>query len=297
MATNFTKFREKMEAAKTTGKKAFTPKFHYAKLEAGKRHTFRFLPLKNEGLELPITIHHHHSLNFPDGHFESITCSRKVDGGDCPFCDEASRLWRKFTDTEEVAYKEAAKSLFAKTHYLLVGYEPSEIDSSDLKAEDVKIVRASSKSNMELIQTKLEKEVDFIDFSVGRDVTLFKSKSKGVTDITTITWDFDDPSVAFTGKNGKNVWDQLLELSPDLSEIVNPLEPKALADKFTAYKTAPVTADDADDEQDRRILTYTFKKPAEQVTKLQPTHAVAPHNEEELPFDIEDMRKELDLEN
>lgn len=288
--TNFSKFREKMEQAKTK-KSSFTSQFNWMKLDAGKRYTLRFLPLKSENLELPIAVYHHHALTFPDGHFESIACPKKTEDGDCPFCNQASQLYRKYTKTENLEYKEAAKKLFCKTHYLMVGFEPSQIDPNEIKIEDLKIVRASSKSNMELIETKLQKEVDFVDFSTGRTVDLLKTKGSGKDAITNITWDFGDPEVAIDGKNGRKIWDELLDKSPDLSPIVKPMDSDKLQEKFTEFMSTPVASDDENDEAEREALVpaNTFAKP--KATTAKP---VAKVESDELPFDVEDMRKALE---
>lgn len=289
--TNFEKFRQKMEQAKAK-KTGSVSAFNWMKLDAGKRYTLRFLPLKSENLELPIAVYHHHALTFPDGHFESIACPKKTEEGPCPFCEQASQLYRKFTKTEKLEYKEAAKKLFVKTHYLLVGFEPDQIDPSEIKPEDIKIVRASSKSNMELIETKLSKEVDFVDFSTGRTVDLLKTKGSGKDAITTVVWDFGDPEVAIDGKNGKKVWEELLEKSPDLSPIVRPMDSDKLQEKFSEFMSAPVGSDDTDeDEAERKVLASAPTRVAPK-----PVTPKAPVKEEtdDLPFDIEDMRNALE---
>ena len=281
--TNFDKFREKMEQKV---KKPSTSTMTWMKLETGKHYTLRFLPLKSEALELPISIFHHHAVTFPDGHFESIACPKKNEDRDCPFCTLATQMYRKFTKTEKEQYKEAFKKLVVKTHYLLVGFEPSLIDPTNIKPEDLKIVRASSKANMDLIEGKLAKEIDFIDFASGRSVEI--SKTKGVKGgFDTITLDFNDPSIAFSGKNGKAIWDMLLEKSPDLTTVVRPLDEEKLALKFKEYTSAPVSSDDEDEnEEEREMLEVVnpskMAKPAQ--TK----------EEEDLPFDLDDMRKALE---
>jgi hypothetical protein len=278
-----------MEQAKSK-KSNSSSQFNWMKLDAGKRYTLRFLPLKSENLELPIAVYHHHALTFPDGHFESIACPKKTEEGPCPFCEQASQLYRKYTKTENLEYKEAAKKLFVKTHYLLVGFEPSEIDINDVKAEDIKIVRASSKANMDLIEAKLQKEVDFVDFKSGRSVELIKTKGSGKDAITNITWDFGDPEVAIDGKNGQKVFDEILDKSPDLSPIVKPMGYEELQKKFTEFMATPVAScDDDDDEAERKALV-----PAQKFQKAPVTKTAAKVDSEELPFDVEDMRKALE---
>jgi hypothetical protein len=285
--TNFEKFRQKMEQAKAK-KSNSTSQFNWMKLDAGKRYTLRFLPLKSENLELPIAVYHHHALTFPDGHFESIACPKKTEDGPCPFCDQASQLYRKYTKTENLEYKEAAKKLFVKTHYLLVGFEPSEIDVNDIKNEDIKIVRASSKANMDLIEAKLQKEVDFVDFQTGRSVELIKTKGSGKDAITNITWDFGDPEVALEGKNARKVFDEILDKSPDLSPIVKPMGSEEIQKKFTEFMSTPVASSD-DDEAEREALV-----PAQKFQKTSVVKSTPKADTEELPFDVEDMRKALE---
>lgn len=291
MSTNFDKFREKMEQAKN--KKTSTPnQVNWMKLDAGKRYTLRFLPLKSENMELPISYFHHHALTFPDGHFESIPCSKRIDNSDCPFCRLATAQYKKFVDTENPQYKEAFKSLVVKTHFLLVGYEPSTVDTSNITAEDVKIVRASSKNNMELIESKLTREIDFVDFKTGRNVELFKSKSKGKVvsggksqDITTIVWDFDDPSIAFEGKNGKEVWDKLVEVSPDLTPIVSALSPSKLQEKYEEFITAPVEKETSEDLPET-VPSQTM--PKQQVVVKASTHKDEPE------LDIKELQRMME---
>jgi hypothetical protein len=262
MTTNFNKFREKMEQAKS--KKTSTPnQINWMKLDSGKRYTLRFLPLKSENMELPISIFHHHAVTFPDGHYESVACPKRIDNSDCPFCKLATEQYKKFVSTENLQYKEAFKKLVVKTHYLLVGFEPSEIDPSNITAEDVKVVRASSKNNMELIESKLTKEIDFVDFKTGRNVELFKSKSKGTgkgTDITTIVWDFGDPEVAVSGRDGKEVWDKLVELSPDLTAIVTPMSAAMIEKKFAEFSSQPVVADEVEEVDEKPVISMAAPK-------------------------------------
>lgn len=203
------------------------------KPQAGQAHTLRFLPLKSKDLKFPLEVYHHHAVNFPDGHFESVACPQKSGQGDCPFCKHATATYKKFLTTENESYKEAFRQLVAKTHYLLVGFEPEKIDPTNLKSSDVKIVRASSKASMELIENMLAKGKDFIDFDEGRNVELLKPKSSA--SIAAITWSFDDPSKAFEGKSGRKTWDTLVELSPDLTATVAPLSDTALAAKFQQF--------------------------------------------------------------
>lgn len=281
MATNFEKFRSKMEQAKA--KKSSANPYNWKKLDAGKRYPMRFLPLKSEGLELPISIFHHHSVTFPDGHYENIACPKRSDGTDCPFCTLASNMYKKFVSTEDLQYKEAFKKLVAKTHYLLVGYDPTTIEVAQLKVDDLEIVRASSKSNMELIESKLAKEIDFVDFKTGRNVELFKSKGSGKNDITTIMWDFDDPSVAFSAKDGKAIWDQLIELSPDLTPLVQPMDPEKLAAKFAEFSAQPIHREETEEEEE-------VSAP---VSMLKPKTAVVAASDD-APFDIDALRAQLE---
>lgn len=286
--TNFEKFREKLEQSKTK-KFASTSNITWMKLDAGKRYDMRFLPLKSENLELPIAIYHYHSITFPDGHYESIACPKKSEDRDCPFCALANQMYRKFTKTENVEYKEAFKKLVAKTHYLLVGFEPSKIDAADIKLEDIKVVKASSKANMDLIESKLAKEVDFIDFKTGRNIELAKTKGvKGGFD--TIVFDFADPSVAIAGPNGKAIWDELVEKSPDLSSVVKPMDDEKLAAKFKEYSSAPVATDEDEDESEREVLA-----PAKPINMAKAVVKPTINAEEtEAPFDLDEIRSVLE---
>ena len=282
--TNFDKFKQKMEQSKA--KKASTG-FNWMKYDAGHKYTLRFLPLKSENLELPISIFNHHAVTFPDGHFESIACPRQTEDRFCPFCDLASKTYRKFTKTENKEYLEAAKKLFAKKHYLLVGYQPSEIDTSNISSDDIKIIRASSQSVMGLIESKLEKEIDFVDFQTGRDVELLKTKATGKNTVTTITWDFSDPTPAFDGKNAKKIWDSLVEASPDLTSIVTPLNDADLAAKFKEFSSTPTEADEEVDESEVEHEMLDKYKPASKKQSIK-------EPEVDSDIDLDEMRKMLE---
>jgi hypothetical protein len=243
--TNFTKFKERIEAAKNKESQKKASAFNWLKLENGQKKVLRFLPLKNENLELPFTEQHFHSLTFPDGHYEQIVCPRKVDEDrDCPFCNYATKQYRKYKDTEKVEYKELFKQLAAKEQYLLVGYSVNEVDPANLKPDDCLIFKASSQANKESIVNKVLKEVDFIDFSIGRNVEISKTRPSGKAAYSTISIDFEDPSQAFPGNNGKQVWDQLVQLSPDLTKLVTPLSDKEIQDKFNEFVANPTEVDE-----------------------------------------------------
>jgi len=282
--TNFEKFKQKMEQSKA--KKASSG-LNWMKYDAGHKYTLRFLPLKSENLELPISIFNHHAVTFPDGHFESIACPRQTEDRFCPFCDLASKTYRKFTKTNDKEYLEAAKKLFAKKHYLLVGFQPNEIDPANISSDDIKIVRASSQSVMSLIESKLEKEIDFVDFQTGRDVELLKTKATGKNTVTTISWDFGDSSAAFDGKNAKKIWDSLVDASPDLTSVVSPLNDTELAAKFKEFSSTPVEADEELDEAEIEHAMLDKYKP-------EPRKAQSKEPEVGSEIDLDEMRKLLD---
>jgi hypothetical protein len=281
--TNFDRFRQKLEASKA--KKQSTSS-NWFKAETGKRYQLRFLPLKNEDLELPLTIYHHHAVTFPDGHFESIACPKKQDMGECPFCDLAWKTFRTYTKTENEAYKDAFKKLVVKTHYLLVGYEADAIDPSNITEADLKIVRVSSKTNMELLESKLEKGVDFCDFTEGRIVEYSKSKATTKGGFDTIVLDFGDKSVAFDkSEGGKKTWDLLVEKSPDLSSIVTPLKSEELKAKFAEFSSGPVEHE----EEERTLLS---PKPDMKKAPSKITPAIL--NEDDGEIDLDELRSQLD---
>lgn len=282
-----------MEQSKA--KKGFTNNLNWMKFDAGKRYTLRFLPLKSEQLDLPISIFYHHAITFPDGHFESIACPRQAEDRFCPFCDLASKTWKKFTKSENPEYKDAAKALFAKKHFLLVGYEPNAIDVSNITSDDLKIVRASSQSVMQQIETKLEREIDFVDFTTGRNVELLKTKATGKGAVTTITWEFGDPSAAFDGKSGKKVWDDLIDKSPDLTALITPLSEEDLQKKFKEFTATPVDSDEAEadeksaeDEEHDLLRRY---KPEPKKPALKP---VVVEDEVGGDLDLEELRQAME---
>ena len=232
--TNFNLFKELLE--KSNQKTAKVGPYWF-KAQPGVTHTLRFLPLKSRNFELPLEIFNHHAVNFPDGRFESFACPQKAGEGKCPFCELASASYKKYQATDNQEYKDAFKQLVVKQNYLLVGYETDKIDANALKEEDVKIVRASSKASMEQIVSIMSKERDFVDFESGRNVELVKPAGKGP--IVATAWAFQDPEPAFTGKKGKEIWDKLIELSPDLTAMVTPPTPEKMAEFVTRFTSQP----------------------------------------------------------
>lgn len=262
------------------------------KPQAGQAHTLRFLPLKSKDLRFPLEVYHHHAVNFPDGHFESIACPQKSGQGDCPFCKHATATYKKFLNTENESYKEAFRQLVVKTHYLLVGYEPDKIDPMNLKQGDAKVVRASSKASMELIENMLSKGKDFIDFDEGRNVELLKPKSSGA--ISAITWSFDDQSKAFDTKSGRKIWESLIELSPDLTNVVTPLGEVALQAKFATFTGGSTVA-----EADLTVATYKgTNKNSFSTPKAEKTSKIVSNETDEAdldsPVDINELKGLLD---
>jgi hypothetical protein len=278
--TNFDKFKQLMEqkaaakAPKKTGPNWF-------KAEKGVSYNFRFLPLKSQNMELPIEFYHHHAINFPDGRFESFACRQRKGEGDCPFCKLANETYKKFLATDNEDYKNAFKQIVAKTHYLLVGYEPTKIDKDNISESDLKVVRASSKATMEKIETQLSKGKDFVDFTEGRNWELKKPEGKG--DVIAVNWDIDDTSVAFPGKDGKKVWEQLLDVSPDLSKLVESPSDEKLAELMTRFAQAPVIAEPTTKTS---ALADTSKS---KVAKAEAVEA----NED---IDIEALRRQLEAD-
>lgn len=234
MSTNFQLFKELLEKANQKASK--TGPFWF-KPAPGTTHTLRFLPLKSKNFELPLEIFNHHAINFPDGRFESFACPQKAGLGECDFCKLASASYKKYTATDNVAYKEAFKQLVVKQNYLLVGYEADKIDTGNITEESVKIVRASSKASMEAIVSIMSKEKDFVDFDSGRNVELLKPAGKGA--IVATSWAFQDPEPAFTGKNGKAIWEKLIEVSPDLTSLVTPPSSEKMAELMARFTSQP----------------------------------------------------------
>lgn len=234
MATNFNLFKELLE--KSNQKTAKTGPYWF-KPVAGTTHTLRFLPLKSRNFELPLEIYNHHAINFPDGRFESFACPKKSGEGDCPFCELATASYKKYTATDDQKYKDAFKQLVVKQNYLLVGYETDKLDTANITEESVKIVRASSKASMETIVSIMSKEKDFVDFDSGRNVELLKPAGKG--QIVATTWAFQDPEPAFTGKKAKEIWDQLLAVSPDLTALITAPTPEKMSELMTRFTSQP----------------------------------------------------------
>ena len=232
--TNFNLFRELLEKS---NQKAAKSGPRWFKPIAGTTHTLRFLPLKSRNFELPLEIYNHHAINFPDGRFESFPCRQKAGVGECEFCKMASASYKKYTATDNVAYKDAFKQLVVKQNYLLVGYEPDKLDTSNITEDSVMIVRASSKAAMETIVSIMSKEKDFVCPDSGRNVELLKPSGKG--NIVATTWAFQDPEPAFTGKNAKAIWDKLIEVSPDLTSLITPPSEEKMAELVARFTSQP----------------------------------------------------------
>ncbi len=270
MSTNFNLFRELLE--KSNQKSQKTGPFWF-RPEAGKTHTLRFLPLKSKNFELPVEIYNHHAVNFPDGRFESFACPQKAGEGKCPFCELASNSYRKFTATDDPAYKEAFKQLVVKQNYLLVGYEVDKIDTSNITEESVKIVRASSKASMEGIVSIMSKEKDFVDFDSGRNCELLKPAGKG--SIVATTWQFQDPEPAFVGKKAKEIWEKLIEVSPDLTSIITPPSEEKMTELVARFTSQPKA-------EDISVSPTALAKNSTKKTQLI-------ENQEEKSFDEDDL--------
>lgn len=283
--TDFTMFQQMLEQK---NKKAFaqTDGPVWFKPQAGQAHTLRFLPLKSKDLKFPVEVYYYHAVTFPDGRFDSIACPQKAGLGDCPFCKHATATYKKFLNTENEDYKEAFRQLVVKTNYLLVGYETEKLDPTNLKSSDVKIVRASSNASKELIENFLAKGKDFIDFEEGRNVELLKPKSSG--SISAITWSFDDPSIAFGGKNGKNTWDTLIDLSPDLTNIVTPLGEVALKVKFNLFTGGSSVT------ESELVATTPTKITPTKTAPVKTVKAVEEDDETDAPVNIDELKSLLD---
>lgn len=279
--TNFALFREKLAAQQSANtKKTGT---NWFKATPGVTHSFRFLPLKSQNLELPIEFYHHHAITMPDGKFESFGCRQRRGEGDCPFCRLATESYKKFVKTDNEDYKNAFKQLVAKSHYLLVGYEKDKLDLANLTEKDLWIVRASSKTSMEQLETALAKGRDFVDFVEGREIELRKPATKA--DLVAIIWEFQDSSVAFTkDEGGKNTWDKLVELSPDLTSIVSSPSDEKLAELLARYTSSPVISEPV-------VNTSVGMGKSNKTTKLVTREPEMTSNADD-DFDLEALRAE-----
>ena len=281
MATDFSKFKQMLEQKNASNQKKSGPTWF--KAEKGEVHTLRFLPLKSQNLDLPIEYYHHHAINFPDGTFAAVACRKKRGEGECPFCNLASDTWRKYQKTDDEQYKTAFKQLIVKTQMLLVGFEPSKVDLKNLTEKDLKIVRATSKAAMDKIEQTLMKGKDFVDFESGRNMEIRKPDAKG--DMLPILWDWeDDYSVALPGREGRKLWDKLIELSPDLSEIVASPTDERLSELYDKFMSSQVTLEDSDDSD--AVSTYSLR--GQDQSSVEDSAAYSA-----VEFDISALRNEL----
>lgn len=267
MATDFNKFKELLEKRSETGN---TKKSAYLKMEKGTSKTVRFLPLKSQGLELPIEIYDHHAIKFPDGKYEYFACPKKKDGSHCPFCDMAWDAWKKFSATQNEDYKSAFKNLIVKSAYLLVGYDVDAIDPSNITEDDTFIVRTASKDAIASIDNMLVKGRDFVDFNTGKNATLTKPKS----DMQAITFVWDDPEPAFQGKGGEKIWNKLVEVSRDLTEVVTPPSPDKLNELVSRFKATPTEQDlpsSKNEEEEEKPVMTTNRTPAKKAAPVEET--------------------------
>lgn len=281
MTTNFNRFKQmKEDASKSKGP---ISNLRWFKSEAGKTYTMRFLPLKSQDLEFPVEVYHHHAISFPDGHFESIPCSKRINNESCPFCELATKEYKTFTKTGDEAHKDAFKKLVAKTHYLLVGYDVNTVNPKDLKQDDVVIVRASARTTMELIDNQLAKGRDFIDYNEGRNIELLKAKGNTMTPVA---WDVQDSGRADLPKDA---WDKLVEISPDLKQVVTPLSHSALMAKFEEFSSTPLVSDESEDEEEE-----VRNSPALSMPKSQPVATSSKKKSKEADIDLDELRNMMD---
>ena len=168
MAINIEAMRAKLEQSKN-GKKASGKNSTMWKPQAGAQH-IRILPTADGD---PFREFHFH---YNVGKNPGIYCNKRNDGGECPICDFASKLWREGTETDDQNLKNEAKKLFARKRY----YSPVLVRGNE--SEGVKIWAYGKTAYETLLGYVLDPDYgDITDPETGNDLKLMYGKLPGAS--------------------------------------------------------------------------------------------------------------------
>ena len=166
MAINIEAMRAKLEQSKN-GKKASGRNSTMWKPQAGAQH-IRILPTADGD---PFREFHFH---YNVGKNPGIYCNKRNDGGECPICDFASKLWREGTETDDQNLKNEAKKLFARKRY----YSPVLVRGNE--SEGVKIWAYGKTAYETLLGYVLDPDYgDITDPQTGTDIKLTYTLASG----------------------------------------------------------------------------------------------------------------------
>ena len=159
MAINLEAMRAKLSASKTGGKPSGSKSTMW-KPKSGDQH-IRILPTADGD---PFREFHFH---YNVGKNPGIYCNKRNDGGECPICDFASKLWRDGVESDDQNLKNEAKKLFARKRY----YSPVLVRGSE--DEGVKIWAYGKNAYETLLGYVLDPDYgDITDAQTGTDIKL-----------------------------------------------------------------------------------------------------------------------------
>jgi hypothetical protein len=159
MAINLEAMRAKLNASKN-GTKPAGNKSTMWKPKAGDQN-IRILPTADGD---PFREFHFH---YNVGKNPGIYCNKRNDGGECPICDFASKLWRDGVQNEDNNLKNEAKKLFARKRY----YSPVLVRGQE--SEGVKIWAYGKTAYETLLGYVLDPDYgDITDAQTGTDIKL-----------------------------------------------------------------------------------------------------------------------------
>jgi len=159
MAINLEAMRAKLNASKNGGKPTGKTSTMW-KPKAGDQHV-RILPTADGD---PFREFHFH---YNVGKNPGIYCNKRNDGGECPICDFASKLWRDGVENDDTTLKNEAKKLFARKRY----YSPVLVRGAE--SEGVKIWAYGKTAYETLLGYVLDPDYgDITDPETGTDIKL-----------------------------------------------------------------------------------------------------------------------------
>ena len=159
MAINLEAMRAKLNASKNGGKQNGKSSTMW-KPKAGDQMV-RILPTADGD---PFREFHFH---YNVGKNPGIYCNKRNDGGECPICDFASKLWRDGVENDDSTLKNEAKKLFARKRY----YSPVLVRGNE--ADGVKIWAYGKTAYETLLGYVLDPDYgDITDPETGTDIKL-----------------------------------------------------------------------------------------------------------------------------
>jgi hypothetical protein len=167
MAINIEAMRAKLEQSKNPKKAAGGKSSTMWKPQAGTQY-IRILPTADGD---PFREFHFH---YNVGKNPGIYCNKRNDGGECPICDFASKLWREGTETDDQNLKNEAKKLFARKRY----YSPVLVRGNE--SEGVKIWAYGKTAYETMLGYVLDPDYgDITDPQTGTDIKLTYTLASG----------------------------------------------------------------------------------------------------------------------